>query len=126
MTNASPHPSRFFSRTLAAAAVLGVVVSSTWAGSAQSIRLHDQAAVASDQVRLRDVAQLQGPNARTLGDIVLITLDPDEHRTTVTLTRIRQKLSQHGVNWGKLVYAATPNAITDNNILHDNFRTTTF
>jgi len=68
----------------------------------ESIRLHDQAGVTGDQVRLRDVAELQGVNTPTLGDIVLATLGPDEQNTTVTLTRIRDQLSQHGVNWGKL------------------------
>ena len=94
-------PSPFLPHPLTAIAMLLAIVSSALAES-QSIRLHDQASVKSDQVRLRDVAELKGTNTQTLSEIVVATLGPNEQNTTVTLTRVRDQLSQHGVNWGKL------------------------
>ncbi len=65
-----------------------------------SIRLHDQAHVDGDKVRLRNVADLQGSAAEVLGDTLIATLSPKERETTVTINAVRNALTDHSVNWG--------------------------
>ena len=96
-------PVAFRWRVLVASMVaLLVAVSIAAAAPGQSIRLHDQAGTNDDQIRLRDVAELEGPETQALGDIVLTTLKPGDQNATITLDQVRERLSQHGVNWGKL------------------------
>jgi len=67
-----------------------------------SIRLHDEAGIDSDEIRIRDVAEFDGDYARFLEDVVIATLGPDDQGVTVTLGQLRDAATQHDANWGRL------------------------
>ncbi len=70
------------------------------AARADSIRLYDQVGVESSNVTLAQIAELDGPSARALGNVVLTRLDQGISESTITLDAVEAALNDAGVNWG--------------------------
>lgn len=78
-----------------------------WSGVAQAdvagtIRLHEQAGVRDRSVKLRDIAELTGEIDAHLPGMVVATIDPQAREATVELGQLRTKLTDAGVNWGRI------------------------
>lgn len=63
-----------------------------------AVRLSDD----SMTVRLRDIAELQGAEARKLGDLIITELADRAKAVEIPLRDIRAKLDAAGVHWGKV------------------------
>ncbi len=70
------------------------------AARADSVRLYDQVGVESASVTLAQVAELQGPAALALADVVLATLPEGRGEHTITLGEIEKALDEAGMNRG--------------------------
>lgn len=67
---------------------------------ADSVRLYDQVGVESSHVTLAQVAELEGPAARALADVVLATLAEGRGEHTITRAEVEKALDAAGVNRG--------------------------
>lgn len=94
-----------FKRAFVVTAALAVGGGAAPASGQESIRLVERAIVTGDRVLLRDVAELQGERAESLGDVVVATLEPGGAEGAagepgaVTIDSVRGALDAHGVNW---------------------------
>lgn len=70
------------------------------AARADSVRLYDQIGVEGETITLGQVAELEGPAARALADIVLMTLEDGRGEYIITLDSVEESLDLAGVNWG--------------------------
>ncbi|HEX7010584.1 MAG TPA: flagellar basal body P-ring formation chaperone FlgA, partial [Phycisphaeraceae bacterium] len=84
---------------LAAAAVVALL---TAVAQADSIRLHASAGSHGPQVKLAQVAELEGSAAQALGDLVVASFQEGRDQQTLTLEALRRTLTEAGVNWGLL------------------------
>lgn len=80
--------------------VVCVLALASTAVQADQIKLNARANVKPGEVKLKDIAELTGTEAQTLGEIVLGKLDGDS--LTIALSDVRSKLNEKGVNWGRL------------------------
>ncbi len=80
--------------------VAALVMAFGIAARADSVHLYDQIGVNSGTVTLGQVAELQGPAAQALADVVLMTLKDGRGEYTVTLDTVEKSLDTAGVNWG--------------------------
>lgn len=86
--------------SLAFASILVVAVQSI---RADSICLYEQAAVEGPDVRLCDVAELKGPTAQKLGNLVVGTLSPSHQKLRIELFEVIRIVTSNGkVNWALL------------------------
>ncbi len=65
---------------------------------ADSIKLSNEARVGSGEITLKDVAQLEGPEALKLADVVVSNLNDTE--IFLSLESIRDLLTARNINWG--------------------------
>ncbi|NBC10194.1 MAG: flagellar basal body P-ring formation protein FlgA [Planctomycetes bacterium] len=72
------------------------------AAAASSIRLHEQAGATDDRVTLQQVAELEGETAKQLGDVVVLTLRPNQDTAELTLAQVREALAGAEINWARL------------------------
>ncbi len=72
---------------------------------ADSIRLRGEAGSAGAKVLLREVADLDGPEAQKAGDISVASFEGSARVAHVTLESVHQALVDHGVDFGKLTLA---------------------
>lgn len=70
------------------------------AARADSVRLYDQVGVESSRVTLAQVAELEGPAALAVADVVLATLPEGRGEYTITLAEVEKALDEAGVNRG--------------------------
>jgi flagella basal body P-ring formation protein FlgA len=77
-----------------------LVVAFGIAARADTVRLYDQVGVENAQVTLAQVAELHGPAAQALADVVLVTLDDGRSERTVTLADVEKAMQDAGVNRG--------------------------
>ena len=70
--------------------------------AADSIRLNSLADISDGSVLLRDVAELKGETAESIGDLVVANFNADDAELVVTLTSVRSMLAGRKVNWGRM------------------------
>lgn len=83
-----------------AALIVAVILAD--AAAAGSIRLLEQAGAAKDTVTLADVAELEGDEARALGNVVVLKLKKHQDRADITLAKVREVLAGAEVNWARM------------------------
>ena len=71
-------------------------------GLSGTVRLHDQVAVIGPEVRLQDVADLDGPLGEALAGTVVGTFPEGRTDITVLLGSLREVLDNQHVNWARL------------------------
>jgi flagella basal body P-ring formation protein FlgA len=81
---------------LFAAAVLTIGI----AARGDTIRLHAQAEAPGPQVRLAEVAHLEGPLAKRFADTVVGSFAGEATQLQLSMGELRQVLGEHGINWG--------------------------
>ncbi len=76
----------------------------TSVATADTITMRAKAHVTPDakDVRLSDVADLDGPRAEALADLVVVPIDAAQNELTLTVAQVRQALDQAEVHWGKV------------------------
>lgn len=81
--------------------VLVIALTATLAAAAPaSIRLTREAWVEPGQVRLSEIAQLDGQAAADLADTVVASFEPNRSELKITRARVRQLLDEAGIAWG--------------------------
>lgn len=102
-TNTNTHTASL-SKAVRIVMFIGVIWAVCHAGvsavQADQIKLSPRANMPAGEVKLKDIAELQGPAALALGNIVLGELKGDS--LTIAMADVRQKLDEQGVNWGLL------------------------
>ena len=81
---------------------LALLLPATLDVAADSVRLHSDADVSDGSVLLKDVAELKGATAESMGDLVVANFDEGKTGLAVTLTSLRSMLTKRNVNWGRL------------------------
>ncbi|MCE9590132.1 MAG: flagellar basal body P-ring formation chaperone FlgA [Planctomycetes bacterium] len=72
---------------------------------AAEIRLRASVIAAGPEVRLGEVADIQGAAAESLRDVVVGKFGGDDPQVTLTLASVREALKGEGVNWGRVSLA---------------------
>lgn len=74
------------------------------AGSAMadSVSLHEQVRCTDTVVRFKDVAELSGPAALALGDLVVANFNNDKATVIVTLASLRKLMTSEGTDWSAM------------------------
>ena len=88
-------------RTAALGAMV-VVLTLIGIARADSIQLRASTTLETQTVELRQIAELTGRSAQTLGDTVVARFDNDDRKLRVRLHDVRRALNQKEVNWGLL------------------------
>ncbi|MEX0745019.1 MAG: flagellar basal body P-ring formation chaperone FlgA [Phycisphaeraceae bacterium] len=89
------------SRTHLACLAALLLCAATTAAHGNSIRLQAAASVAGPEVRLADIAELEGDRAEALADHVVVSFDNDDAtRLALRLVDVRQSLDGVNVHWG--------------------------
>jgi len=92
-------PGTWLSRALLSGALLLLPATDV---AADSIRLNSLADASDGSVLLRNVAELKGEAAESIGDLVVANFKADEPELVVTLASVRSMLDRRQVNWGRL------------------------
>jgi len=99
---------RRFRSAVTLAAVVGIVLPFALAAGAcgDEIRLRSSVRLPADrtEIRLSDVATLEGDDARALGGVVLLELDgrAADRPVELPIARIRARLDDAGAHWGRV------------------------
>lgn len=88
------------SHWLCAVVMLGVMLLGQVTTHADQIKLNAHVNIQPGEVKLKDVAELQGESAIALGEMVVGELQGES--LTIALADVRSKLNKKGVNWGLL------------------------
>ncbi|MEM9252273.1 MAG: flagellar basal body P-ring formation chaperone FlgA [Planctomycetota bacterium] len=76
--------------------------------SADTVRLHPEAATTDREVTLGEVADLDGPAAEALSGVVIADWPEVVQRSRLSLSEVRAKLDAAGANWAKLSLEGPP------------------
>lgn len=76
--------------------------------SADTVRLHPEATTVDRTIRLGDVAELKGPAAAALRDVVVADWPEVVQRSRLSLGEVRQTLDAAGANWATLSLEGPP------------------
>ena len=66
--------------------------------AADSIRLSSLADISAGSILLRDIAELKGETAESIGDLVVANFNADQTELVVTLASVRSMLAGRKVN----------------------------
>ncbi len=79
-----------------------MVMATAATAGADAIRLLREAEASGETIRLGEVARLDGPAARELAGLALGAAPVGAGEARLTLDAVRQRLTEAGVNWGRL------------------------
>ncbi len=84
------------------ATVMVIVLVTVHEAHADGVRLRNQAVVQGRDVRLADIAKLDGPLSEKFSDVVVATFSPKQTEISISLAEVRSCLEQQEANWAQM------------------------